>query len=307
MQQQPQFNVFEFSRNERRGMGILLLIAGVLLGGRWMYQHQPVKPVPVADSIWQTVHNWPSPEETDHSAREENTLYRADHFSENPMKAELFHFDPNTLDSAGWRRLGIRDKTIRSIIKYRSKGGRFKTAEDIRKIWGIPPSLQNRLVPYVRIAAAATASFERNYNHVAPRKLITDLPRTIDINQADSIAWEALPGIGPALAARILRFREKLGGFYSVSQVAETFGLPDSVFRRIRPNLQLQDYPVQKISINESDLSVLAAHPYIRYKLARLLINYRTQHGPFKQPQELLAIPLCNDSLIRKLTPYLHF
>ena len=127
----------------------------------------------------------------------------------------------------------------------------------------------------------------------------------LDINTADSLALESLPGIGPALAGRIVRFRERLGGFYSVSQVGETFGLPDSTFKKIQPYLRMGNVSLKKLDINQMDEKSLAQHPYIRYKLARLIVRYRSIHGPFSRADGLLNIPLVDDSIYRKLEPYI--
>ncbi|GAA0535528.1 ComEA family DNA-binding protein [Chitinophaga japonensis] len=132
-------------------------------------------------------------------------------------------------------------------------------------------------------------------------------PVIVDINQADSAAWEALPGIGPVLAARIVRFREKLGGFHAIAQIAETYGLPDSTFKKIQPSLRLGSVSLKKLDINEMDEQSLAKHPYIRYKLARLIVKYRSVHGPFSRPEQLQNIPLVDDSIYRKLEKYISF
>lgn len=288
-------------------MAILLSVLVLVLTGRWLYQHQTVSQTAVTDSTWLAIQNWPAPADSAlgpwPSTHQKSAFYRKEH----ALAGVLFPFDPNTLDAAGWKRLGIRDRTITGILHYREKGGRFRRADDIRKIWGIPPDMRERLIPYVCIAIDAAPPEQSGYPTPVFRKPPPAAPVVIDINQADSAAWEALPGIGPSLASRIIRFREKLGGFYSIDQVAETFGLPDSVFRLIVPRLQLRQTSVQQLAINESDVSVLAAHPYIRFKLARLIVSYRLQHGNFKTPRDLLMIPACNDSLIQKLAPYLKF
>ena len=109
----------------------------------------------------------------------------------------------------------------------------------------------------------------------------------LDINLADSAVWSRLPGISFRLACRIIHFRDRLGGFYSIDQVKETFGLPDSTFQLIRPFLRCGEMGVQKINLNIADLEVLQAHPYIRWKLAKEIIQYRAQHGGFKSIAEL--------------------
>lgn len=140
-----------------------------------------------------------------------------------------------------------------------------------------------------------------------PRRpaLIARKPLPVQINTADAAAWEALPGIGPTLAARVVRFREKLGGFYSIAQIAETYGLPDSTFNKIQASLRLDSGSLKKLNINQMDEKSLAQHPYIRYKLARLIVQYRSVHGPFSHPKDLLNIPLVDDSIYRKLEKYI--
>jgi competence protein ComEA len=147
--------------------------------------------------------------------------------------------------------------------------------------------------------------FDRFQRDTFPTRFPVRKPPVIFINSADSSAWEALPGIGPTLAARLIRFREKLGGFYSIAQVAETYGLPDSTFKKIQASLRLDSGLLKKLNINQMDEKSLGQHPYIRYKLARLIVQYRSNHGPFSHPEDLYNIPLVNDSIYRKLEKYI--
>ena len=147
--------------------------------------------------------------------------------------------------------------------------------------------------------------YPRFYRDSLPVRSPARKPIIIPINTADSAAWETLPGIGPTLAARLVRFREKLGGFYAIAQVAETYGLPDSTFKKIQASLRLDSGSLKKLNINQMDERSLAQHPYIRYKLARLIVQYRSVHGPFSQPGDLYNIPLVNDSIYRKLEKYI--
>jgi DNA uptake protein ComE-like DNA-binding protein len=130
-------------------------------------------------------------------------------------------------------------------------------------------------------------------------------PTALDINTADTLLWDRLPGIGPVLAKRIVLFRERLGGFYSVSQVGETYGLADSVFVKIQPFLQLGSVSLRKIDLNETDEKSLADHPYIDTKLARTIIRYRSSHGPFSSVEALKAVALVDEVIYRKLEKYL--
>ncbi|QEH40607.1 helix-hairpin-helix domain-containing protein [Chitinophaga sp. XS-30] len=130
-------------------------------------------------------------------------------------------------------------------------------------------------------------------------------PSAVDINTADTLLLDRLPGIGPVLARRIVLFRERLGGFFSIAQVAETYGLADSVFVKIQPLLQLGNVSLRKIDLNETDEKSLADHPYIDTKLARTIIRYRNSHGPFRSVEGLKAIALVDEVIYRKLENYL--
>ncbi|MET3874659.1 helix-hairpin-helix domain-containing protein [Chitinophaga sp. OAE865] len=127
----------------------------------------------------------------------------------------------------------------------------------------------------------------------------------IDINLADSTAWQSLPGIGPGFARRIIAFRDRLGGFYSVEQVAECYGLPDSTFQKIQPFLQIGSSSLKKLDLNLTDEKSLAAHPYIRYKLARLIVQYRSSHAGFRAVSDLRNLPLVDEIIYRKIEHYI--
>ncbi|MBZ5858161.1 ComEA family DNA-binding protein [Flavihumibacter profundi] len=226
---------------------------------------------------------------------------------------ERFPFDPNLLGRDEWIRLGLRPKTAETILKYRAKGGRFRSAGDLEKIYGLSPELARQLIPWVKIMQVQEKSqpsymvrprqdsihpFRRN-----PSK--EQKAQKVAVNTADSLAWLALPGIGPKLAGRILNFRKKLGGFFQVSQVAEVYGLPDSVFRKIEPLLEEDQQHLQLIPINTATEAELAVHPYIRHYLAAAIIQYRNAHGPFKEKEELMGIHLLKQEQYEKIVPYL--
>ncbi len=240
-----------------------------------------------------------------------NDDYRMPYRATNAVaKGERFYFDPNTLSVEGWIRLGAKPKTAASIQKYISKGGQFKTAEDLKKVWGLSPSLVYELMPYVNIKALPAkqyASYKNNNSPPVyekreyPKKIITP----VDINNSGAEAWVALPGIGEKLAQRILTFKEKLGGFHEVAQIKETYGLPDSTYQKILPYLNLQSPEVKKININTATLDELKLHPYIRYSLANAIVEYRTQHGPYASVGSLKKIMIITDEVLMKMAPYL--
>jgi DNA uptake protein ComE-like DNA-binding protein len=222
-------------------------------------------------------------------------------------KAVLFYFDPNTLSIDGWKKLGVRDKTIQTIEKYLSKGGKFYKAEDIAKIWGFSKTETDNLIPYVKIEAAKkeVPTHYSASDNIAYSSFKKENKQTIDINTADTSAFIALPGIANKLANRIVEFRNKLGGFYSVDQVGETFGLRDSVFQLIKPRLQINNATLTQININTATIDQLKIHPYIRYNIANAIVQYRTQHGNFSDVSDVKKIMLITADQYIKMFPYL--
>lgn len=224
------------------------------------------------------------------------------HSPERPK--QLFYFNPNTVSVDNWKKLGIRDKTIQTIKNYLDKGGHFKKAEDLKRVYGLHADEYERLEPYVRIEQAVAIPNVEEIKFSSPKSPPTRYS-IIDINTADTSAFISLPGIGSKLAARIVNFRDKLGGFYSIEQVRETFGLPDSTFQNIRQSLKLGDRQVKKININTATLDDLKAFPYLRYNIANPIIAYRNEHGPFTKVEDIKKVMVVTDSLFAKIFPYL--
>ncbi len=261
---------------------------------------------------------------------------------EKGMQADInyktFPFDPNLISDTAWKTLGVRTRTIETIRKYLDRGGRFRQAADLLKIYGLRKEEAERLMPMVRIAdrggykfnsrtpyAAhwvrtnhsnegsyrAPAQYDKSsfYGQSRPASgTYSRAPRVpIDINSADSALFESLPGIGPRLASRIIRFRQGCGGFYSVEQVAGIYGISDSLFSVLRPLLKLEQQSFAKININSWDVDSLAAHPYIQKHEARAIVNFRRQHGRFNGPEDLLEITILSLGWLDRVREYLSF
>lgn len=224
----------------------------------------------------------------------------------------LFYFNPNELPADGWEKLGLKPKTILTILNYRNKGGQFRKPEDLQKVYGLSQADYIALLPYVQIPARDKTVYPATLNaENAPANKPSTAAyakkayHTIDINQADTIIYSSLPGIGAALARRIVNFRDKLGGFYQVEQVAETYGVPDSTFQKIKPYLQLNAATVKKLNINTATVELLAAHPYIKGNIAKSIVAYRQQHGPFNKIQELQKVMSMDNTAYEKIKPYI--
>jgi len=161
-------------------------------------------------------------------------------------------------------------------------------------------SINNSLSIKGRLVVAAVCIFISTMLSATPGYL----PKAIDINKADTTVFIALPGIGSKLAARIIGFREQLHGFYSIEQIADIYGIPDSTFQKIKPWLFVSDSFIQKININTATIEDLKT-PYISYNLANAIYQFRIQHGQFGSLEELRKIMLIDESVFKKIVPYL--
>lgn len=213
----------------------------------------------------------------------------------------LFDFDPNTAGKDTLLALGLPAKTVYTLINYREKGGRFRKVEDLKKLYTLSDKDFKRIEPFVSIKSNKKRLVTYPAALSAPKSVFA-----IDVNKASEEEWQKLYGIGPYYAKRIVRFREKLGGFASVGQVALTYHLPDSTFQKIRP--KLRHSPIYRpLQINLLTAEEMAEHPYLNTRQAAAIFNYRAAHGPFKNLQQLQQSMEAINIDWEKLKPYLDF
>lgn len=308
-----------FSKKERIGI-IFLVPAIVIIAFLPFFQAKPDEPnMSPTDSAWlasannlqeKNINESPGAhDEPPHSVTTGFPIDNTEGGYSSPVKAVVFNFDPNTLDADGFKKLGLRDKTIHILINYRNKGGKFRKPDDLAKVYGLKQEEFQRLKPYIFIASAAPANSYSNQTNADKRVNNTDytpenkpryVSKTIEVNTADIAGFESLYGIGNKLATKIVNFRDKLGGFYSVDQVGETYGIPDSTFQRIKAQLKVDAGFIKKININTASYDELNNHPYISAKLAFQVLKQRKEKGNFtaiENVKELVA--QTNDSYER--------
>jgi competence ComEA-like helix-hairpin-helix protein len=308
-----------FTRKERIGIIIIVLsITGVIILPEF-YSTKNNNPNIINDTAWfnavKKLELKNAEPEEQVSSHEEARYFQFDpskssSSSEKIRITELFYFDPNTLSKEGWRKLGLKEKTIHTIQNYLSKGGHFFKAEELKKIYGLPQDEYERLFPFIKIEKNGNNKKEEEVSSVTEKefqkgkKYIAGFSM-IDINSADTTALISLPGIGSKLAGRIVNFRDKLGGFYSIEQIGETYGLPDSTFQSIKQYLKLDNPPLKKININTATLDEMKAHPYIKYSIANPIVAYRNEHGPFSKIEDIRNVMAITEDIYKKISPYL--
>jgi competence protein ComEA len=317
MQTDASKNFLTFTKKEKRGVFVILAaIISILVCAKYIYplinnsEKNDKAIFAAADSLKEkqkdsTKNYYNKNEYSDNGGYHSYPKKEYD----NTFTGTMFYFDPNTLSADGWKKLGVKDKTIASMQKYIAKGGRFREPDDLRKVWGLRNDEKDRLVPYVRITGGqekSYANYSSNYQPYEKKLYEKKAIATVEINSGDSAAYDGLPGIGAGFSRRIIKFRDKLGGFYKVEQVGETFGLPDSVFQKIKPYLKINGDNIHKININTATEEELKAHPYIRWQLAKVITEYKKQHGNYKTLEDLKKIMVINEENFNKISPYLN-
>jgi competence ComEA-like helix-hairpin-helix protein len=199
-------------------------------------------------------------------------------------------FDPNVVVQEDLIAMGVNSYVAGNLVKYRNSGAKFRKAEDLKKIYGMDSTLFMAIAGCIQIEPGSTA--------------LGGYPANIDINTAGHEEWKSLPGIGDVLAQRVIKYRELLGGFSSVEQVAETYGLPPETMDLVRARLIWQAGP-KKLDLNTALITDLAAHPYITQRQAEAIVNFRSIHGPFANTEDVLQIFSLNDTWFARIQPYL--
>ncbi|RYF98398.1 MAG: helix-hairpin-helix domain-containing protein, partial [Chitinophagaceae bacterium] len=129
----------------------------------------------------------------------------------------------------------------------------------------------------------------------------------VEVNQADSAGLDQIKGIGPAFANRILKYRERLGGFYKKEQLMEVYGLDSVKYAEIKDRITINPSAIKTVNINTADFSALKSSPYLSYKQINAIIQYRKQHGNYSSTGDLKKIAILTPQVIEKIAPYITF
>lgn len=229
--------------------------------------------------------------------------------SETPKHQELKpdHFNPNTVSKQALLDMGLSDKISSGIIKARESGFVFYDKSDFLSLYVVDSVLYYSLENYINIPKHQSSNKE-----VETKKLESKFPtkkkfeiEAFEINSADTSTWKSLTGIGSVYARRIVSFKEKLGGFYSINQLYEVYGLDSILISKQKEYLEIDTSRIEHLNINRLNKKELAKHPYINYKLANSIENYRNQHGKYESVKDLYNLVLMDSITLKKLKPYI--
>ena len=230
----------------------------------------------------------------------EKALSELEYANEAPLLKEnksLFMFNPNTLKDDGWIALGLSERKIKVLRNYQKSGGYFKKKEDLQRCYAFGDAFYNTIKEYVSIPEI----------HELESKILQPITtaQIIELNQADSLSLISIKGIGPFYSKQILKYRSELGGFYSYNQFSEIWGLEKLDVEKLKLQTLIDTLYVSKINVNTIEIEQLKIHPYLNYKQAKMIVNYRIQHGDFRQVKDIQKIRPISPEIFRKIAHYL--
>lgn len=223
-------------------------------------------------------------------------------------------FDPNTCDSLLLLDMGLARWQVRAFLRYRRAGARFYSESDLRRVHAFSEEDVARMLPFVRFPMDERETARREYarekklrdslylarKSAYPQKLGEGT--VVSLNDADTALLKKIPGIGSYYAGKIVRYRERLGGFERMEQLAEL----DSVLAPLGKWFYIETSKIRKIRINTASFRTLCRHPYIRYEGARIIFQHREKYGNLTSLRQLSTEKYFEDKL-EKLEPYVEF
>lgn len=292
-----------FSKGERYGLVVLFIL--IILVAVFPYLHHFYFPKSFdtdnlaqqnkADSFFRAIEYRSSQTYTPFSFADEETPRKPE--------AELFPFDPNTASIAELMRLGFSEKQAMAIERYREKGWKFRTANDFGKVYVVDSLLFKKLKPYISIPpsdhpwqrqAAITDSLTKVRENII-----------VEINTADTTELVKLKGIGRGYARRIAAHRALLGGFMSIEQLTDIYGITPELVESIRPQVRIDTLLTKRIYLNMISYNELKMHPYLTDYQARAIVYYREKVGNVTSMSTLVDKKLLDPKTFEKIKRYI--
>jgi competence protein ComEA len=293
---------FEISRREFRGMIVFVIILFLVYISPYVHEKLTFEQVKIKIETLQ-------PKIVEIEKFKQDRAYADD--SDNNLTSQkpiFFDFNPNNLPIEDWMKMGLSEKQAKSIKHYEAKGGRFKSKADVKKMYAIANQMYLDIEKHIQIPdeVKSISSFSKSENFKTETKPAFK-SIVIDINTADSLEFLNIRGIGPAFASRIIKYRNRIGGFHSKSQLKEVWGIDSLKYADLENQIIVTQINLKKININTCTFEELKLFPYLTYKQMNAVVAYRKQHGNYKSVDDLNKIAILNAQTIQKLTPYLTF
>lgn len=221
-------------------------------------------------------------------------------------KVVLAPFDPNLADSIELLDLGLSPYVARNVLRYREKGGRFRTPESFARIYGLTEDQFETLRPYIRISESFRQKTDTStYVQRDTFAVVYKYPKgtLVDVGVADTTELKKIPGIGSGISKAIVGYRNRLGGFYSLEQLREV--------RFVTPEMmewfKLDSISIRPLPVNRAGLDRLRNHPYLNFYQAKVILEHRKKHGEIKSLSQLSLYEEFTEKDLKRLSAYFSF
>jgi DNA uptake protein ComE-like DNA-binding protein len=230
-------------------------------------------------------------------------------------------FDPNTADSSTLVHVGLKKWQASNMLKYRAKGGRYRRAEDMKKIYGMTDSRYMALLPYIQIDTVAVDHYrdsirQRERDSVKidsmPRYVSQKRDTILNLRTADTTELKMIRGIGSYRARQIVRYREQLGGYAHVDQLCEIKALQPLLTDSIQADSLLAHFwldsvIINPLRVNSASVEKLQRHPYLSFEQAKAIYELRRKKIHLDSIAQLKKAECFTEQELKRLTPYLSF
>lgn len=213
-------------------------------------------------------------------------------------KAPDSKFNPNTYTLSDWIHLGLSEKQSVVVLKFTSRG--IYSEEDLKRIFVIP----DVLFELIRDSVIYPERFQNSPNQESFKKQAKQIT-LINLNTADTTEFMKIYGIGVFYAKQIIRYREKLGGYFTKEQLFEVWKMTPEAYAKIKDHVFISEKDVKRININSVTIEELKVHPYLKWNQANSIVKMRIQRNGFKNIEELKESVLIDSETYEKLFPYL--
>ncbi len=268
---------FIFSRNQKTGIFCLLAIIIVFQIGFYFIDFNSKIPSSSAKEQWLSLQS-----QID-AVKKEKVAFAP----------KIYPFNPNFITDFKGYKLGMSVAEIDRLLAFRKENKFVNSANEFQAITKISDSLLKAISPYFKFPDWVNNKKEfqnfKGYSKLAFSK--KEKISVIDINQATQEDLIKIYGVGEAISARILKFKESLGGFVSMEQMKDVWGLSPEVLANLDSHFRVFKNPsIKKIDINNASIKELAQFPYFNYQMAKQIVTYRSMNGDFSNVDDLTKI-----------------
>lgn len=280
---------FIYTRSQRAGLFLLFAMVAALQGLYYFVDFDITKATSSSEQQWLAVQS-----EIDSLKQGART-----------QKPKIYPFNPNFITDYKGYKLGLSVAEIDRLLVFRKSNRYVNSASEFQQVTQVSDSLLAAISPYFKFPDWVTRKRSSGYS-----KKFYEKPKivVIDINLATQEDLKKVYGIGDGLSERILKEKDKLGGFVSMEQMRDIWGLSDDVIEKLNESFRIGALPaVKKIKVNDASVKELSQFPYFRYALAKQIVIFRSMNGKITCAEDLLKISGFPAEKIKIIALYLEF